>query len=262
MRLHLVSADWYGGQLHLLGRDALGGLQDIVWQGRIDWRIEAGRHCVGAMGRDGHSPCPSRAPVTADRQCGRCAPSWSACVFEPIDHGDERCFLCQREHVVYLALYGALPKVGMTSSSRVDVRLLEQGADGYFVIQRRRDRRAARRTERSVAMLHGIPEFRRHGELFAQMHRPGDPSMVANRAAAWSRKLADRFDVEPFQEVRHPMFQVLPQRPGKMEPEGHHQGQARGAKGRYLFYEAQTPLGPAVRALKLGDLVGRTLELP
>lgn len=261
MKLHIISADWYGGDLHILGRDGLGGLRDVPWGGAIDWQVSPGRRCVGRMGRDGHRPCPTAAPVSADRQCSHCAPAWSACVFEPQDHGEEHCFLCQREHVVYLAFYGNLPKVGMTSGNRIDTRVREQGADGCFVIQRRPNRAAARRTEQLVAMLHGVPEYRRHHEILPQLTRPVDRARISERAEQWRARLAERFDVEAYLDIEHPMAQVLPATPHRVAPEGRHAGCALGAKGRYLFYEGLAPLGKAVHALKLGELVGRTVVL-
>lgn len=256
--MHVIAADWWRHELHLLatGPD---GLRDVRWDGAIDWTVSESRHCVGRMTRDGHVPCPFASEVTHDRICGRCAPPWSDCVFEPIDHGHEHCGLCHREHVVYLAFYGALPKVGMTSAGRVETRLQEQGADAYFIVQRRRDRHAARRTEQSVALLHGIPERRRHREIFRGLDRPIDRDLIDRRAADWSRRLAERFDVEAVQHLDHPLA-VLPKPPARVEAPGHHEGKVLGAKGRYLFYQTPRPLGDAVAALPLGDLVGRRLQ--
>lgn len=262
--MHVLSADWLGSDLHILA-DHDGVLRELTWSGSIDWTVSEARRCVGRITRDGHLPCPHRADVTHDRQCSRCAPAWSDCVFEPIEHSpDDRCFLCQREHVVYLAFYGTLPKVGMTSSRRAPTRWREQGADAAFIVQRRPDRRRARETERTVSFLHGIPERRRSKELARLWTRDPDADLIAKRAAEWQEVLRERFDVEPLQAIAHDLGR-LPSPPDLIPAEGRHQGTVLGAKGNLMMYQAQAgPLdvgGVPVRAFKRGDLVGRFVEL-
>jgi hypothetical protein len=265
MKAHILAADWLGGSLHVLAATAA-GLVDLRWRDAIDWTVLDGRYCVGRIGRDGHAPCPLGATVGHEAQCAACAPSWSACVFEPVLHGPgDACTLCQRDHAVYLAMYGTLPKVGMTSAARVETRLREQGADAYFVIQTRRDRLAARQTERTVSTLYGVPERRRHHEILRLLTRPLDHDLVRSRATAWQQRLAERYDCGPLRFLDHSL-PVLPLRPHRVEVDGQHVGMALGAKGDHLFYRATgaaalPETGPPVHALQRSALPGRMVEV-
>lgn len=261
--MHVLAADWYD-DLRLLADDD-GTLREITWSGDIDWIVSKERRCVGRIGRDGHAPCPWRAEVVHDRQCSRCAPDWSDCVFEPVQHGpNERCVLCQRPHVVYMTFFGTLPKVGMTSARRAPTRWREQGADAAFIIQERPDRYRARETERTVSFLHGIPERRRSKELLQLWTRPRDVELTAKRAQDWQRVLEERFDVQPLQHIEHPLPR-LAKVPELAPAEGFHRGEVLGAKGNLMVYQSEggpLDVGSApIRAFKRGDLVGRFVEL-
>ena len=262
--MHVLSADWLGDALHILADDQ-GTLRELRWHGELDWNVSSERRCVGRITRDGHVPCPHHAEVSHDRQCGRCAPGWSACIFEPMAHGpEEHCALCQREHVVYMAFYGTLPKVGMTSAARAQVRWREQGADAAFIVQRRPDRQGARETERTVSFLHGVPERRRSKELARLWTRPIDHALITKRAQEWQAVLGERFDVESLELIQHNL-PVLSRAPDVGPAEGAHAGMVIGAKGNLMIYQAtEGPLdvGMApIRAFKRGDLVGRFVDV-
>ncbi len=251
MNCHILAIDWMAGEPVIT---AIGdqGLVNLSHQGPLDWTVGAEVHCVGRFDRDGHIPCPTNAPV---QQCADCAPAWMDCVFEPREH-DAPCVLCDREHAVYVAFYGTLPKVGMTSARRLSTRLAEQGADAYFVAQRRPDRAAARATERTIAFLHGLPERRRHREYLGGWGRPLDRQRIEAKAEMWRETLAQRFDVESLQWTDQTL-PALPSPPHVIAPVGRHQGTWLGAKGRFLCYQTEAPFGKAVHALDRHGLIGR-----
>ncbi len=272
--MHIIGATWDGTTPGLTM--AQGGRRiKFAISGAFDWTIGT-RHCIGYW-HDGWHPCPEDTPTGHDWQClacfrGRGDPErrddQPRCIFEPICQGaPERC-VCSfggvrrpEPHVVYCAFYGGLPKVGMTTARRVDTRLIEQGADAYFLVQECPDRQSARQAEVTVSKLYGIPEWRRHDEVFPQLTRPIDRDRIAAVAGQWQTDLGQRFDVGPLHQIEHPL-PPLCGRPKRVQVEGHHAGQWLGAKGGHLFYEAAPGLfGTPVRALKRGDLIGRRVSV-
>lgn len=173
-----------------------------------------------------------------------------------------------RPHVVYAAFYGILPKVGMTSSQRLRDRLREQGADAGFVLQECRDRAEARATEKAVARLYGLPEWRRAGEILRQLTRPVEWDRILARADDLRTRVQGAY--EPWPETLRidevPLEQPLPAPPQRVPVEGDHEGTWLGGKGNFLFYRAASagPLdvgSPPVHALRRQDLVGRVIRV-
>ncbi len=243
-------------------------------EGHFAWQV-GGSVCTGYWA-DGWHPCPDQAPVA--EQClacfrGRGDPErrddQPACIFEPRCKGDAARCVCSFggvrrpvPHVVYLALYGGLPKVGMTMAGRVDTRLKEQGADAYFIIQETPDRATARKTEQQIAFMTGIPEWRRHQEILPQWTRPVDRERIRQVADHWHDELGTRYDVGTLVHIEHDLA-PLQARPMRVDTEGRHRGTWIGGRGGYLFYEPDvTPLGigGAVHAIKRGDLTGRVVQ--
>lgn len=268
--MHIIATSWDQGRPALtVAID--GAVQTIPVEGAFAWHVGP-RTCTGYW-QGGWYPCPERAETSHDWQClacfrGRGDPArrddMPQCIFEPICQGaPERC-VCSfggvrrtQPHVVYCAFYGGLPKVGMTTTRRVHTRLVEQGADAYFIVQERPDRQAARSTEVTVSKLYGIPEWRRHNEVFPQLTRPVDRARITAVAEQWRADLAERFDVGDLHHVQQPLA-PLPSLPRRVQVEGDHAGTWLGGKGGHLFYQPPAGLfGSPVRALKRGELIGR-----
>ncbi len=276
--MHILDAAWDGTHSRLIAtQEHKTGTEIIKLEptGAFRWTVSEERTCVGRWDENGHIPCPERRTVGGDSVCGRCAPEWAACVFEPRAHADgDECELCRREHVVYLALYGGLPKVGLTQRRRLATRLREQGADAGFVLAAtdksgaNLDRRGARDTEQSISFLHGIPQWRRHRETLPQLTRPVDWDLITTRAHSLMEDLAERWPVEPtllrIEDVPLPV--PLPSIPERRPTVGTHSGTWLGAKGTHWFYTPDAAPGrldvgfSPVLALKRSDLVGRWLE--
>lgn len=278
--MHIVATQWDGAAPRLLAR-AGDQAARLVPVGDFAWRVGR-RTCTGHW-QDGWRPCPEDASVGPAGQClacfrGRGDPQritdMPECVFEPRCRGQPEACVCSFggargsvPHVVYMAFYGGLPKIGMTTAARVRTRLTEQGADAWFVVQACPDRQSARATETQIAVLYGVPEFRRHQEILMQATRPVDRQRIEAKAAQWMDDLGVRYDVDRrLHHVEHPL-RPLPARPHRVPAPGEHAGTWLGAKGAYWFYrplpdlERRLDVGAPVLAIKRQDLVGRWVEV-
>lgn len=272
--MHVLDSHWDGPRPRLLAADG-DRTVELRPEGAFRWRVGAQRTCVGRFEDGAHVPCPDRHPVGGLAACAACAPEWAACVFEPRAHADDDCPLCRRDHVVYVALYGGLPKVGLTQRRRLATRLREQGADAGFVLAGTDkagdplDRAAARDVEQRVTFLHGIPQWRRHRETLPQLTRPLDWDLIQDRARRWMDDLCDRWPVERdlvrVDDVPLPL--PLPSAPQRRPVVGEHGGRWVGAKGTHWFYVPDHASGrldvgfSPVAAVQRSDLVGRWVEV-
>lgn len=273
--MHIVGTRWLAGRPCLI--DHLGAT--LRPEGAFHWDVGA-RTCVGYVD-DGWHPCPDRAPMAHDAQCLACfrgrgiperALDMPGCIFEPRCKGVPEQCVCSFggrrvpvPHAVYIAFYGGLPKVGMTQERRIRRRLMEQGADAWFVAQRCQDRQEARRTELQIAALHGIPEYRSQREVFPQWMRPVDWPRIEAAARQWMAELASRFDVGPeLHRLDH--GPPLPARPHRAAAVGEHAGTWVGARGPSWFYRTKAEAGrlavggAPVLAVRRADLLGRWIE--
>lgn len=251
-----------------------GPLRSIDLRGDFDLRVLPVRRCVGRFGADGaHRPCPAAEPVSQHRQCGPCSGLEDPeCVFEPRCRTDPASCTCVATfkgvpHLVYMAFFGTLPKVGITQAWRVAGRLREQGADAWFAVQACPDRGTARQVEQQVSFLYGYPEHRSHLETLRQLARAVPWDIVERRAAECRLRLEGSYEVERalHRITDHPLPQPLAGIPHRVPTEGRHAGAWLGAKGTHLVYrgsarEGRLHMGDApLAALKRGDLVGRRI---
>lgn len=229
----------------------------------IDFTASASKSCVGRLTEAGYTPCPQQIVLTDAALCADCRPPAipvMSCVFEPRCDG-ERCDypdFCTRPHIVYLALYNNLPKVGMTSQKRFKERIIEQGADAAAVLFNCENRLAARKLEKEVSTRFKIAQEIKPQRLLKQwLSAPTKEQMVnvyqtyLQKINAWQTTLKQEltiFDQYPFhQRPRSP--------PRLVKTAGHHRGEVMGIKGRFLIY--YTPSG--AKALEMSDLVGRSI---
>lgn len=229
----------------------------------LDFSASKDKTCVGMMEDNEYIPCPQQVKLTKNATCLRCSPPAIPrleCIFEPRCTG-ERCSsppFCTRPHVVYLALYGNLIKVGMTSEKRFKERIIEQGADAASIIFTCENRLEARKLEKEVSARFKIPQDIKPGILMKQWVTASSMQQMQNvyntylqRINAWHNTLNNdlaAFDGYP--------ITARPKSPPKIvRSEGKHSGDVMGIKGRFLVYN--TPRG--ARALDLSDLVGRMI---
>ncbi len=260
---HVISFYWEGFQPHLIAYDEESEtLRELPLFGQLSLEISKERRCVGFEDDEGYHPCPHGRKVASFQACRSCSSSFlpdQRCVFEPKCEGDlcDHPEFCVRDHVVYLAFYGMLMKVGMTSERRLRERAIEQGADAVTPIYRCKGRQQARLLEREVSRRFKINQEFRAKSLLGQLSR----EVPWKKIEAKYRNTLIRLSMwkEP---LNLPLSRLegypLPNRGIQVQleaAEGSHAGKIIGVKGKYLIYEADERL----HALDLSDLPSRYL---
>ncbi len=225
----------------------------------IDWHISEERRCVGRYNPDGYRPCPSKKKVERFDQCTNCASVWighQECIFEPRCNGtlcDSE--ICRRKHVVYVAFHGDMIKIGMTSSSRLKERGIEQGADAIAPIVDCCNRMEARAVENQVSRLLKARQTVSKKESLRTILRETDAGLYESR---YEGVLAQVSKVLP---TKNAPLEVLDSYPvvfsnrGHVEVtrlEGRHVGNKVAIKGKFLVYRSRT--SKELKALHLSNL--------
>jgi hypothetical protein len=235
----------------------------------VGFSVSRKKVCIGQWKDGGYLPCPDHALVTRFEQCAKCAgvsfiPD-QECVFEPkCDGTNPKCNaegrdmeFCRREHVLYLAFYDTRMKIGMSSTRRIDKRLIEQGADAYSIIGKFGSRLAARTKEKELSARLRIPQFYRQVTLLQNLSRPVDSKGVESRLEGIRETLRspDGLDPEPLVWLdRYPIDLPLRQTPVLVESWGRHSGELVGMKGKWLVFDSN-----GLKALSLPDFPARFL---
>ena len=261
---HVLGYSWQGfvPVLECLERGT-GRLLDAGLE-EADILVGRRRTCVGRFEGDGHIACPRGETVSRFVQCPSCAEEsfipHQECIFEPRCEG-ELCDVefCRREHVLYMAFYGALAKIGMSSTRRVERRLVEQGADAYAIVGAFPNRKSAREAEKDISSRLRVPQFYRQVQLLENLARPVDRSAIERLHSSLGSSLSGRFDLEIEDIVwldSYPIDLPLDSPPKLVDTPGRHKGELLGVKGRWLIYESTEP-----RALNLADVPSRFAAL-
>ena len=257
---HAVEFGWAGfePQLTCVVR---GGIEvadiDI---GSFDLTVSESRECVGYFDGDSYVPCPNHASVSRFSQCEACSGEsflpFQECVFEPKCDG-EICDMefCRREHVLYLAFYGTKAKIGMSSTRRIERRLVEQGADAYSIIGAFPTRRAARQAEKEMSSALKVPQAYRQDVVLRGFSETVDEARIEAQHGALASRIEDRFELS-VEEVRwldgYPIELPLSSSPRLRPTAGRHRGRLLGFKGKWAIFEAG-----GICALNLSDVPSR-----
>ncbi|MBI0582762.1 MAG: DUF2797 domain-containing protein [Methanomassiliicoccus sp.] len=264
---HVLSFHWDGFEPHLIAFDRIARKVDEIPLDGLAMRIGAERRCVGRFDDAGYHPCPSERRVGRFSTCQPCAGPWipvQACVFEPQCNGD-RCDhpeFCMRKHLVYLASFGNLIKVGMTSAARLRERAIEQGADAVRPLFECSDRREARALEKETSARFRIPQEIRSARTARGWNRRPSREEMSNVQAHYLKRIARwREPLEAELEFLdgYPLHRLPRSPPGVAAVEGLHRGEVLGIKGRYLLYRDARTGNPLL--LDLGDLPSRSVAL-
>ena len=176
-------------------------------------------------------------------------------MFEPRCDG-EICGtdFCSREHLVYLAFHGRVTKVGMTSSRRLEQRMIEQGCDAYAVVARVQGRKTARTMESALADNLALRQRVRSVESLAGL-TAAVPVVEIERQYCTVVEKVEEFGHRPstlrFLED-YPIGQPLKEMPRELRVAGEHVGKAVGVKGKFLIYDDN-----GLKAINLQKLPGR-----
>jgi len=264
---HVISFYWDGFEPHLLSYNKGSLKVEEIPLDRLSLAIGEEKDCVGRFDEDGYRPCPRNRPVNGFAACKECMAPWvpvQKCVFEPRCNGDLCDFpeFCGRKHYVYLASFGNMLKVGMTSANRLMERAIEQGADAVRPLFECRDRREARDLEKETSKRFKIPqEIRIRKIAQTWTSRPSKEAMAhvhehyLHRIARWREPMkADLIFLDGY-----PISALPRTAPEVTTTGGVHRGEVLGIKGRFMMFR------PArrgeVRLLELSDLPARSVRL-
>lgn len=259
--LHALDYHWEGFDPHMLFYDT--GSKEVCEFDlhEVDFEVSRGKTCVGRWDDEGdYLPCPKGASVDRFAQCPECSEKSflpvQECVFEPQCDG-ERCDsdFCRREHVLYVAFFDRKRKIGMSSTRRIERRLIEQGADAYSIIGKFPSRLKARTAEKLVSQRYGIPQAYRQEELLDNLSRPVDFKGIQGRYDALVMTLGGQFAPEPLRLLdRYPIDLPLKCSPKLKQSPGTHRGDYVGVKGKWVVFDEG-----GLRALNLSDFPSRSL---
>ncbi len=255
-RVHIVQFRWHSFTPHVMCYD--GTLMELPLSGNIALNISSEKRCVGSFGEE-YRPCPFNRSVLNFHQCSHCAGftiPQLGCVFEPKCPSTtcQNTHFCGQKHAVYIAFFRTAAKVGMTSLSRLNERLTEQGADAYAVAAVRNNRYEARMEERRISrkmrILQHIPSER----ILGMWSWPLSRGAVEEKFQIIAYGL-ERAGYSPSKLTfleRYPLDEPLRRKPRLRKTAGYHQGTVVGVKGKFLLYEQN-----GLYALNLYDAVGR-----
>ncbi len=260
--LHAVDFSWDGFEPALTCHDVqTGGVSEFDLED-VRFLVSNRRTCVGYFDGDAHVQCPKGVEDPRLAQCPDCTGESivpvQECIFEPRCEG-EICNhpFCMREHVLYLAFYDTNVKIGMSSSRRIERRLVEQGADAFSVIGSFPNRKKARDKEKEISSALRIPQWYRQEKLIECLSRPVDAAGIEARHSGLGETLSRSHGLKVGRLVwldRYPIKLPLPSTPKLQETPGQHKGEFVGIKGKWLVYEDR-----GLRALSLPDLPSRYL---
>lgn len=263
---HVLSFHWDDFDPHLVIYDRTARKVDELPLDRLALEVGSERSCVGRFDDKGYRPCPSGRAVGRFETCQACAAPWIpilSCVFEPQCDGDlcDHPEFCARKHVVYLASFGNLLKVGMTSAARLRERAIEQGADAVRPLFECRDRREARTLEKETSRRFKIPqEIRISRVARTWTASPSKDSMAnvhehyLNRIAQWRQPA----EAEIMFLDQYPMGTLPRTAPEAVRVEGVHRGEVLGIKGRFMMFRDERGRS---RLLNLSDLTARCVAV-
>jgi hypothetical protein len=262
--LHALDFSWEGFEPSLTCFDVRDRQVSEFDLEDLDFAVSKKKVCIGYFDDDDtYVPCPKNNTVDRYSQCPECSAEsflpYQDCVFEPRCDG-EICDLafCRREHVLYVAFYDTRMKIGMSSTRRVEKRLVEQGADAFAIIGKLPTRKRAREAEKSISTRLGIPQALRQDTLLRNFARKLDEGGIAGRYEGLKMTLAEMYHLvpEPLRWIKgYPIELPLANAPKLEDSWGKHKGRLVGVKGKWAIYEYD-----GLRALNLSNLPARFLS--
>lgn len=262
LSLHVLAFHWEGFEPKLDCYDPFNHEVIQIGFDPADFVVGSRKVCIGRFEGDDYLECPGKTPVTKFSQCGECAGEAfiedQECIFDPKCDGS-KCDneFCKRQHVLYLAFYDTMAKIGMSSTRRVERRLVEQGADAFAIIGTYPNRLAAREGEKEISLQFELPQWIKQQTILSRFSRPLDMEGVRTRYDDLRKSLAETrgLSVEPLRRLAdYPLRLPLPVAPELQDTPGVHMGRLVGVKGKWLVYESN-----GLKALNLSDLPGRFL---
>ncbi len=251
--VHVISYRWNSFSPELKVYDG----EDIkeLDLGKIDFNTSQEKKCIGSLDNS-YTPCPYERPVNNFNQCQDCAPDSIPdlkCIFEPQNcEGCEGGF-CEEEHSVYIAFYGRHAKLGMTKKTRLQTRLIEQGADAYSLLATLPHRKQAREEEIRLSEKLKISQRMSKKKKLKTLFKKVDKETIRTRY----RSIKNRTETGRLIFLNdYPITLPLRAVPRYRPTPGLHRGKMVGIKGEFLIYENN-----GLQALDLADLPGRNMKV-
>ncbi|MCU0852002.1 MAG: DUF2797 domain-containing protein [Thermoplasmata archaeon] len=260
--LHALEYHWDRFDPHLLCYDTPASEVTELDLDDIRFSVSDVRQCIGRGEGDEYIRCGKHSPVDRFSQCPECAEEsfipFQECIFEPKCDG-EICDMefCKREHVLYIAFYDTRMKIGMSSSRRIEQRLIEQGADAFSIIGKYPTRKRAREAEKDISSRLRIPQAHRQEVLLRNLSRQLDVGGIEGRHEALALTLGEAYGLtpEPIEWLEgYPIDLPLRGTPELLRTAGSHRGERVGIKGKWLVFESD-----GLKALNLADMPARFL---
>ena len=263
-RLHSIEYSWEGfePELYVFNLDDK-QLSPLRFDEKLELSVSRRRICVGSFVNGQYIRCPKEVSITKFSQCSECSKELipiQACLFEPKCDGD-LCDsrICRRDHAIYISFFGTKPKVGMTLKNRVKKRLIEQGADAYFLVGIFGTRKSAREQEKNIARELRITERPASSTVLRSLQLPKRRQQIETLWGVMCEHLERAMSLNPgkLEFLDHyPLEEPLVQVPRLADSWGMHSGKIVGIKGKFLIYNSEH-----LTALKLSDLPSRFLSI-
>lgn len=244
-RSHVTSFRWEDYQPVITERVVATGEVRVLSLDPLDIFVSEARRCVGDADVCG-AVLENRMPY-----CRGCDSfPVQECRFQPRCRGT-MCegTVCGDPHVVYIAAFGSNLKVGMTRSSRLRERGMEQGADIIAAVGEYGSRLQARTEEQSLSRSRGITQTMSLTTL-ADCLQDGS---LQKAESLWKEVRRSFSPLTEFVLDDYPL-QGLTSPPHVMPTAGKHRGELVGAKGRLAVYRDELGM---LKALDMKDLVSR-----
>ncbi|MCX6777980.1 MAG: DUF2797 domain-containing protein [Candidatus Micrarchaeota archaeon] len=206
----------------------------LVLEGDIDFDLSTSRYCIGFSSPFGVFPCPEQ-KISRGTQCASCRSKELTCARCTGECVVEQNFSeCMRTpHIVYLASFGGIVKVGVSGKERYPKRWLEQGADCAVVVAESKSGMEARQTESLLAWHFGFKTALTTSMKISLLRETPQKSKLALEAAV--ARLAKFPSLEPSEIVdlspNYPKLNCMPSLTNQLA------GRVIGAKGNILFLE-------------------------
>lgn len=246
-RYHVISFDWniidkqnFQMVLTVYNLDKK-LLERLTFADKLNIEISENRYCVGNIDSEGnYKPCKTLRLVKEWPQCSTCLGEYIPdlrYIFEPTEEMRNVPFV-NRPHVVYLAFHGSKPKIGLTSENRVLTRLVEQGADGYAIIQRVQNRVDARKSEVAISKKLKIQQRISFDDFVKSLFDDKNPERLNSIYMEINAKLKNTFNLtmENLKILNGYPLKKLTRKPKLVPLPDIHTGNVVGMKGKYLIY--------------------------
>ena len=146
----------------------------------------------------------------------------------------------------------------MTSQKRLAMRIIEQGADAYTLVNALPNRLSARVLERSISRTLGFRESYEPEEMLRTLTERLRISVINERFKLIARSLKNKFGLACSDLTFVDKYQLdvpLRSTPKLLRTKGIHRGRVVGIKGKFLIYENN-----GLYALRLDELLGNYIQ--